>query len=153
MSARLQRQGTHFDALAKEFGLATSKELSWRPLRYHWHLIERDINKLRSRNRDLPAGAKGTIPDALVNYLATTYLGCCLAENRPPPQELVGLIGEQLETARSGVKVANEKALIQALELRNKNPKISNIALAKTVKVNKATVGRWVRDGLLPAAA
>jgi hypothetical protein len=153
MSAHLKRQGDHYDALARKFGFATFKELQERPLRYHWHLIERDINRLLSRRRDLPARRGKTIPDALVNYLAVTYLGCCSTENRPPPQELVHLIAQQMETARFGVKAAKAPALIRAQELRNSDPQISNIAIAKSIKVNKATVGRWVKDGLLVAAS
>jgi hypothetical protein len=85
MSAHLKRQGDHYDKLAKKFGLATSKELQARPLRFRWDLIERDINKLLFRPRHLPVAMTKAIPDALANYMAVTYLGCCLAENRPPP--------------------------------------------------------------------
>jgi hypothetical protein len=150
MTAKLQRQGEYFDRLAKEFGLAAYKELLIRPLQYRWDLIERDINNLRSRRRDLPAGHKEIIPDALVNYLAVRYLSCCLAENRPPPQKLVHLISQQLESDRFGVKPAKDSELIQAQDLRNEDPTLSDSVIATTVGVNKSTVSRWVRDGLLP---
>ena len=152
MSAHLERQRDHYSKLAKKFGLATLKELSARPLRYRWDLIERDINKLLSRPRHLPVAYTGAISDALANYLAVTYLGCCSAENRPPPQELVLLIGQLLDVSRFGVKAANDRALIQAQGLRNENPAISNNVIAKTVGVNPGTVSRWVKAGhLVPA--
>jgi primosomal protein N' len=58
---------------------------------------------------------------------------------------LVHLIGQQLEVARFGVKAANDSALRQAQALRNKNPNISNGAIAKTVGVSKR-LARQVRQ-------
>src|SRR5262249_43801443 len=116
--------------------------------------IERDIDKLLSRPRDLLAGKAGTISEAFVNKRAAMYLGCCLVEKRPPTGGLVRLIGQQFGVSRVGVKVAKQKgrALRQALELRNEFPGGSNNFIAKAVGVNKGTISRWVRDGLLPAA-
>jgi len=65
MSAHLERQRDHYSKLAKKFGLATLKELSARPLRYRWDLIERDINKLLSRPRHLPVAYTGAISGLL----------------------------------------------------------------------------------------
>jgi hypothetical protein len=145
MSNRLTRQGDNFDKQAKQYGLATSQELLAGPARYRWDLIQRDINALLCRRRDLPDG----IPEPLVNYQASIYLACCMVENKAPPQELVHLIAQQLDVADFGLGRGKEECLIAAQKARQQNPTISNIALAQQVGVDKVTIGRWVGRGLL----
>jgi hypothetical protein len=134
VSSHLERQASAYDKLATKYGLATSQERLASPARYRWDLIERDINALLARRRDLLTGRKGTYPESLVNYLASIYLGCCMIENRAPSQELVFLISQQLDVAHFRVKGGKKDALTAAQQLRYDNPQISNIALAKRLK-------------------
>jgi hypothetical protein len=151
VSSRVQRQARTYDRLAVKYGLATSQERLAGPRRYRWDLIERDVKVLLARRRHLPLGRSKTYPESLVNYIASIYLGCCEIEQRAPFPELVHLISQQLEVADFGVKGAKEAVLIAAQQLRCDNPQISNTALAKKLKIDKATVGRWVNYGLLQA--
>jgi hypothetical protein len=153
MSGHILRQSATYDRLAKKFGLATSKERLAGPGRYRWDLIERDINALLMRRRDLPNGRRGTYPNSLVNYIASIYLSCCMVEKRPPPQELVHLIAQQLNVSGFRVKKRKQSGVPDAQQIRTDNPSISNRALAQRLNVPTSTVGRWVKLRLLPPPA
>jgi hypothetical protein len=145
-------QDVAYERLAEKYGLTSSKDRLLGPARYRWDLIERDIDALLKRRTDLPAGSKGTYPVPLVNYLSATYLACCVAENRAPPQTLLFLIWQQLHLASFGIKGGKPDALGQAREIRNAEPDISNRMLARRLRVDVSTVGRWVKRGLLQPA-
>lgn len=149
MVGRVKWQEAAYDRLAKKYGLSSAKERLAGPARYQWDLIERDIHVLLNRRTDLPAGSKDTYPEPLVNYLAATYLACCMVENRAPSQELVHLIWSQLELMHFGMKGGKPDALQIACQIRNAEPDISNGMLARRVRVDTSTVGRWVNRGLL----
>jgi hypothetical protein len=153
MHDRLTRQGQTYDRMAKKYGLATSREYLAGPRRYRWDLIERNVIALLSRRRGLPTGSRGTYPRALVNYLASIYLTCCMIEKRAPWQELIALVSEQLNVAHFGLKGGKGDALAVAQQLRREKPDISNRALAKTLKVETSTIGHWVKKGLLQPAS
>ena len=151
MSPRLLRQSRAYDRLAKKHGLATSEQLRASPARYCWDLIERDVKSLLARRRHLPIRSRGSYPEVLVNYAAIMFLTCCLVEKRPPPPELVHLIWQQLDVESFGVKKGEKDSeIFKAQEIRSDNPLMSNRELARLVKVPTATIGRWVKSGLLP---
>jgi hypothetical protein len=147
---RVKWQEAAYDRLAEKYGLTSAKERLVGPARYRWDLIERDIHVLLNRRTDLPAGSKDTYPEPLVNYLAVTYLACCVVESRAPSQELVHLIWRQLDLMHFGMKGGKPDALQMARQIRNAEPGISNRMLARRVRVDTSTVGRWVNRGRLP---
>jgi hypothetical protein len=157
MSARLNRQTAAQEKMARRFGIATSRELLIAPLRYDWSLIDRDINTLLRRERDLSSSSSGgpvgqRIPEAFVNYMAALYLACCRVEKRPPPESLLHLISEQLNVATFGLQGGTSKTLDEAQRLRALDPAMSNRKLAAAVKVNPAQVSKWIAAGDLPAS-
>ena len=152
MVERVILQTAAYERLAKKYGLTSEQDRLLGAARYRWDLIERDIAALLNRRKDLPAGRKGTYPEPLVNYLASIYLNCCFVEKCPPPQSLLFLVSQQLEIANFGIKGGKRDALEQARQIRSIEPTISNRALARRLKVDPATVGRWVNGGLLQPA-
>lgn len=151
MSPRLLRQSRAYDRLAKKHGLATSEQLRAGPARYRWNLIEQDLKILLARRRHLPIASRGGYPEVLVNYAASMFLTCCLVEKRPPPPELVHLIWQQLDVESFGVKKGEkDEKIIKAQQIRSVDTLMSNRELARLVKVPTATIGRWVKSGLLP---
>jgi hypothetical protein len=160
MSPPLLRQSYNFDRDAKKYGIATEKERLLRPGRYNWERIERDVNALLTRRRDLSSGAPGaatdregkrqTYPEEFVKHVADIYLRCCAIEKRAPSLELARLISQLLNAADFGVKGGDDAKTIEAQEIRSVEKAISNRALAKRVGVDISTIGRWVKEGLLP---
>jgi hypothetical protein len=137
---------------ARKYGLATLAELRWAPRAsaYRWDLIDRDINKLLARRRDLPAGSPAAIPDVFVNYMIGIWLNCCAAEGVPRQEICLLLYGRQHE-APSYAERRPEKAdaLTAAQTIKKKEPDISDRALAQRVGVDRKTIRNWKQQGHL----
>jgi hypothetical protein len=151
--AQLAAQAASWERNAKKYGLAGPQDIQAGPLRYRWDLIERDIATLLRRPRNLPLGSKNRVPEAFVSYLASVFLACCEREGRAPSNELTVLVGQQLGVSCFGTKGVDPSQLYAAQQLRADNPSISNRDIAKKVRVNLSTVGRWVREKFLAPPA
>lgn len=107
---------------------------------------------LRARERlgqAAPVRAHGGIPDSEVASFAYRMLRACQRRAIPPPAELVDLFQMHLKQDRP--PLAGESwALTTARHYRAEHPNAGVNEIARHVNVNKGTVSRWKKAGVLP---
>ena len=146
----LQKQNAAHERAARKYGLATGKEMLLRPRKYRWDIIDRDVQKLLTRNRDLPTGERGVIPEHVVNYMAGLYLSCAAVEGKPISEPLLHLVCQQLEVASFGLRDRTNDASEEALQIVRSHPTISDKELARRSEVSPKTIRDWRKAGRLP---
>lgn len=124
-----------------------------------WNLTRRQERRLAARPKakrkqegdpaQIPL-RKDDLPDQLIKYFAYKMLKSCGREKHVPPPELIRLfqivLGQDKKPAGSARKYVQR---LEAMRYLTENPDASDSDIAEEVGVNRATVGRWRKGGLL----